>query len=200
MAGSFRARKPRMKTRIAASILSFVAVAFTFSQVASANENKDIKHANSTVQSFLKTDPGLKKFVDSSAGYVVFPSVGKGAVGVGGAHGGGVLFENGEPVGKASLSQVTVGLQLGGQSYSQIIFFQNQDTLNDFKAGNFAFQAQASAVALTAGASASLNYDKGVAVVTATKSGLMYEASIGGQKFGFHPYERQPVRGKSHSH
>jgi lipid-binding SYLF domain-containing protein len=152
------------------------------------------------VQSFVKTDPGLQQFVDKSAGYVVFPSVGKGAVGVGGAHGDGVLFENGEPVGKASLSQVTVGLQLGGQSYSQVIFFENKETLNNFKSGSFAFQAQASAVALSAGASASLNYKNGVAVVTATKSGLMYEASLGGQKFGFHPYERQPVRGKSQSH
>jgi lipid-binding SYLF domain-containing protein len=177
-----------------------VTVAFALSHEAGANEKKDVQHADSTLQSFLKTDPGLQRFVDSSVGYVVFPSVGKGAVGVGGAHGGGVLFENGRPAGRATLSQVTVGLQLGGQSYSQIIFFQDENTLNDFKAGNFAFQAQASAVALTAGASASLNYEHGVAVVTATKSGLMYEASIGGQKFGFHAYERQPVSGKSKSH
>ena len=82
-------------------------------------------------------------------------------------------------------------VQLGGQTYSEIIFFENASTLSEFKKGNFALAAQASAVALSAGAAAAANYENGVAIFTATKTGLMYEASVGGQKFGFHPFGTQ---------
>src|SRR5205823_5108824 len=107
----------------------------------------------------------------------------KGGIGIGGAHGTGVLFERGRPTGKVTLSQVTVGAQLGGQSYSQIIFFETAQDLSRFKSGNFAFAAQASAVALKSGASANAKYSNGVAIFTATKGGLMAEAAVGGQKF-----------------
>jgi lipid-binding SYLF domain-containing protein len=93
-------------------------------------------------------------------------------------------------VGKSSMGQASVGLQLGGQTYSEIIFFENPSTLSDFKNSHFQLDAQATAVAISAGASADANYTRGVAVFTMTKAGLMYEASVGGQKFTFHPFEK----------
>jgi lipid-binding SYLF domain-containing protein len=100
-----------------------------------------------------------------------------------------VLFEKGKAVGKTSLAQVTIGLQLGGQSYSEVVFLETEAALNDFKKGNFALAAQVSAVAAASGAAANAKYASGVAVFTATKAGLMYEASVGGQKFGYEPFD-----------
>ena len=133
-----------------------------------------------------KADPGMQKFFDNAAGYAVFPKVGKGGIGIGGAHGKGLVIVNDKAVGKTSLSQVTVGFQLGGQVYAQFIFFEDEVALGHFQRGNWEMGAQASAVAITAGASADADYDKGVAVFTIAEGGLMYEASIGGQKFKYH--------------
>lgn len=141
-----------------------------------------------TIATFKKKDPGIEKFFSKSVGYAVFPTVGKGAIGIGGARGTGELIVGGKGIGKTTLTQVTVGFQLGGQSYSEIIFFETENTLKGFKNGDFAFAAEVSAVALTAGASANAGYRNGVAVFTAAKGGLMYEASVGGQKFSFKPY------------
>ena len=136
----------------------------------------------------IKTkDPGIQRFFDDSAGYAVFPSVGKGGIVVGGAFGRGLVIVNDRVDGFASLSQATIGLQLGGQKYSQFIFFKDQTALNHFKRGNFEFGAQASAVAITAGASATAAYDSGVAVFTRARGGLMAEASVGGQRFSYEP-------------
>ena len=142
----------------------------------------------STIAAFKEKDPGIAKFFDTAIGYAVFPTVGKGAIGVGGAHGTGELLVGDKAIGKAALNQLTVGFQLGGQAYSEIIFFDQQSTLDGFKHGDFAFAAQATAVALTTGASANAAYRNGVAVFTMPKGGLMYEASIGGQKFSFKAY------------
>jgi lipid-binding SYLF domain-containing protein len=155
---------------------------------ATAGDDTLISSARAVVQTFRKKDANVEKFLTSAAGYAVFPNVIKGGFVVGGAGGDGVLFVGGQPVGKASVGQATVGFQLGGQSFSEIIFFETESTLNDFKSGNFALAAQASAVALSAGAAASANYENGVAIFIATKSGLMYEASVGGQKFGYQPF------------
>jgi lipid-binding SYLF domain-containing protein len=141
-----------------------------------------------TIAEIKAKDPGMGKFFDNAAGYAVFPTVAKGAMGVGGAHGSGEVLVGGKAIGKATLNQVTVGFQLGGQTYSEIIFFENESALNGFKNGDFAFAAQASAVAITTGASANVGYRNGVLVFTMAKGGLMYEASIGGQKFSFKPY------------
>jgi lipid-binding SYLF domain-containing protein len=135
----------------------------------------------------VKSDPGLKKFFDEAAGYAVFPTVGKGAVGVGGAYGRGELYEAGQLAGYCTLTQASIGLALGGQAYTELIFFETQAALDRFKTGNFAFAAQASAVALKSGASANAKYTDGVAVFTMSQAGLMYEASIGGQKFSYKP-------------
>lgn len=140
-----------------------------------------------TIDTMLVRDPDLQRFFDNAYGYAVYPTVGKGAIGIGGAHGKGEVFAKGHRIGRSSVTQLTIGLQLGGQAYSEIIFFKDKDTLEDFKNGNFELSAQASAVAITAGASKDASYDHGVAVFTMTKGGLMYEASIGGQKFSFDP-------------
>jgi lipid-binding SYLF domain-containing protein len=115
----------------------------------------------------------------------VFPRVGKAGIGVGGARGKGLVIEGDKTAGRVTLTQLSIGLQLGAQSYSEFIFFRDQTALDDFKRGNFELGAQVSAVAVTAGASRDANYSKGVAVFTIAEGGLMYEASVGGQKFRF---------------
>ena len=132
-----------------------------------------------------KADPGIEEFFDSAAGYAVIPKVGKGGMGIGGAYGKGLVIAGEKAVGRTSLSQVTVGFQLGGQVYAQFIFFKDQAALETFQRGNFELGAQASAVAVTLGASADADYDKGVAVFTHVGGGLMYEATISGQKFKY---------------
>lgn len=138
-----------------------------------------------TIARFKEGDPGIQGWFKDAHGYAVFPSVGKGGIGIGGARGKGLVYEQGTLVGKVTLTQVTVGLQLGGQSFSEVIFFKDKTAFDDFTRGNYEFDAGVSAVALKTGASADLGYSKGVAVVTATKGGLMYEASVGGQKFDY---------------
>jgi lipid-binding SYLF domain-containing protein len=171
----------------------FVAVAvFLVTGCATAPKTAEGKaELNTKVQnaidSAVKSDLGLKKFFDESAGYAVFPTVGKGAVGVGGAYGRGELYEAGQLEGYCTLTQASIGLALGGQAYTELIFFETQAALDRFKTGNFAFAAQASAVALKSGASANAKYTDGVAVFTMGEAGLMYEASIGGQKFSYKP-------------
>ena len=132
-----------------------------------------------------ETDPGLARWFDEAYAYAVFPRVGKGGIGVGGAYGKGIVIRNDRTVGTTSLSQVTLGFQLGGQVYSQFIMFKDQTAFDHFRRGNFEMGAQASAVAINLGASADASYDGGVAVFTIAEGGLMFEASIGGQKFQY---------------
>lgn len=132
-----------------------------------------------------KADPGMQKFFDGAAGYAVFPNVGKAGIGIGGAHGKGLVIVGDKAVGKTSLSQATIGLQLGGQVYAQFVFFKDDVALGHFQRGNWEMNAQVSAVAVTLGASADADYDKGVAVFTNVGGGLMAEASVGGQKFTY---------------
>jgi lipid-binding SYLF domain-containing protein len=147
--------------------------------------DKLIADAKEARSQFVSTDNLMESLFNSSAGYVIFPNVGKGAIGVGGAAGNGVVFEKGKAVGTAKMKQVSVGFQFGGQVYREVIFFQDQAALNRFKQNKFEFSAQASAVAVTKGASTNVKYRNGVLVFTQEKGGLMYEASIGGQKFSY---------------
>ena len=139
------------------------------------------------IAKFKQKDPGLAKVFASAAGYAVFPTVGKGGIGIGGARGKGWVYGHGRLIGRSTLTQVTIGFQLGGQAYSEVVFFKDQEALDNFKLGHLKLDAQASAIALTARASADLAYRNGVAIVTMAKGGLMYEASVGGQKFSFKP-------------
>ncbi|MEJ2177831.1 MAG: YSC84-related protein [Gammaproteobacteria bacterium] len=131
----------------------------------------------------LEDDPDMQRFFDSAVAWVIIPTVGKGGFGIGGARGKGLLYENGAITAEVTLTQLTFGFQWGGQAYSEFIFFKDDVALADFKRGNYELGAQASAVAVTAGASADANYSGGVAIFTRAKGGLMYEASVGGQKF-----------------
>ena len=130
----------------------------------------------------------LKPYFKEAKGYVVFPNVTKLGFGIGGARGDGEVFVDGKVIGSATLSQFSIGVQLGAQAFRQIIFFQNKKDINRFTDGNFEFGASASAALITEGANASADYSNGVAVMTFSKGGLMYEASIGGQKFSFSRY------------
>lgn len=132
-----------------------------------------------------RADPGIESFFNSAAGYAVYPSVGKGGFVVGGAYGRGLLIINDQVDGYTTMTQATVGLQVGGQKYGLFIFFKDPAAIANFQRGNFEFSAQASAVAITEGASADTSYDKGVAVFTHAAGGLMVEGSIGGQKFTY---------------
>jgi len=150
-----------------------------------SKKNKIIADSQTAKAEFIKKDALMKALFDKAYGYVIFPNVGKGGVGVGGASGNGVVYEHNVMIGMASLSQLSIGLQAGGQAYREVIFFESKKEMDRFKESKFEFSAQASAVAANAGASADAKYANGVMVFTMEKGGLMYEASIGGQKFKF---------------
>jgi len=153
------------------------------------NKNPELTSKTTEAKAaFLKQEEDLKAIFDKSAGYALFPTVAKGGLGVGAARGTGQVFEKDKVTGEATLTQVSVGFQAGGQAYSELIFFEDQTSLDNFRKGNFEFSAQVSAVAATAGASKNAKYEKGVMVFTLAKGGLMYEASVGGQKFKYDPY------------
>lgn len=136
----------------------------------------------------MKTvDPGVEDFMNKGYGYVVFPSIGKGGLIVGGAYGRGEVYEQGNMIGFADVTQANIGLQAGGQTYKEIVVFENADALTRFKSGKLKFSADASAVALKSGAAATAEFQDGVAVITHPNGGLMFEASIGGQSFSFIP-------------
>jgi len=150
-------------------------------------EQKEKAAVEETITKFKGADPSMKVFFEKAYGYVVFPGVGKGGFIIGGGHGDGWVYEKGIHIGRASLTQLTVGAQIGGQSFSEIIFFQDKKTLDDFKKGNWELSAQASAIMVKEGASKDASYDNGVAVFTMPKKGAMVEASVGGQKFKYTP-------------
>ncbi len=142
-------------------LTSFSLLLLLFSGCASSTQHKKEKSTKvaETIANFKKSDPGIKTFFKKAYGYAIFPTVRKGGITFGGAYGKGKVYEKEKLVGYSSLSQFTFGLQLGVQAYSEIIFFKDKDTLDDFKKGNFEFGAQASAVAITSGASANAGPD-----------------------------------------
>lgn len=182
----------------------FAALALLISTFFAAPARADEYQA--TIDVFKKAVES-KGFFGSAYGYAVFPTIGKGGAVIGGAYGKGRVYRRGTYVGNTSMTQLSVGFQLGGQAYSQIVFFQDEAAFKRFTTGKFAFGAEASAVAITAGASAKANttgatatasgteehakavgdYVNGMAVFTVAKGGLMYEASINGQKFNYKP-------------
>jgi lipid-binding SYLF domain-containing protein len=171
--------------------------------VKSIPDEKTQLSVQSTLVDFFSSAP-THPFFANNYGCVVFPTIGKGGIGIGGAHGAGWVFKGNTLAGTAKMTQVTIGLQAGGQAFSQIIFLEDQRAYDKFTSGNFELGAQASAVALSAGANASAStaggaaagsgdtqvktaYTDGLAIFTKAKGGLMYEASVGGQKFKFEP-------------
>jgi len=136
----------------------------------------------------FKKIPKLESFFSTANAYAVFPNIAKAGMFIGGAHGKGEVFQKCKAIGAATLTQLSVGFQLGGQAFSQIIFFKERRDTDRFTQGNFEFGASASAALISEGAATEAPYSDGIAVLTLSKGGLMYEASIGGQKFSFTPY------------
>lgn len=145
--------------------------------------------AQSTLDRFKRQKPGLDKELAGIPAYAVFPSIGKGGLGVGGAYGRGVLYENGQPTGFCDVSQASIGFQAGGQSYAELLMLQDDKAVQRFKTNTAQVGANASAVALTAGAQGNAQFNNGMAIYTLTNGGLMYEAAVNGQRFTYAPQE-----------
>jgi len=174
-----------MKDKIRTTALALTSLIAMLS-VLDAQADEDLRtEAQAALGDFLKKDSTLKSFLTNSAGYAIFPNVGKGGFIVGGARGKGVVYEKSNLIGEATMSQASVGAQVGGQTFAEIIFFETSTALEDFKSEKFEMSAEASAVAAAEGASAAAKYKGGVAVFTLPKKGLMVQASVGGQKFKF---------------
>jgi len=167
------------------AVLSAIAAVSVSTQAAETETENLRNETQQAIASFKKTDSTLTKFFDDSAGYVVFPNVGKGGLVVGGAHGKGLVYEKNNLIGQATMTQASIGAQAGGQTFAEVIFFETPAALEDFKASKMEMSAEVSAVAAKEGASKNANYKDGVAVFTLPKKGLMAQASIGGQKFKF---------------
>ncbi len=169
------------------SFITILLVAALTSTVQAVDHKKLQIDVDAAIEAFKKADSGLKPTFVKAAGYVVFPNVGKGGFIIGGAHGNGHVYEKGKLIGYASLTQVTVGAQVGGQEFSEVIFFETKEALAKFKESGFAMSAQLSAVVAAEGTSKNAKYVDGVMIFTRAKQGLMAEASVGGQKFKFEP-------------
>ena len=152
-----------------------------------SGDDELVREARQTIEEFRRQDPSLSRFFSQAKAYAVYPTVGKAGFWIGGAYGEGVVFSGGKVIGLSDLKQVSLGLQFGGQAYSEIIFFRDQTALDRLKAEKMEFDAQVSAVVADRGAAANADYHHGVAVFTLTKGGLMAEASVGGQSFSFTP-------------
>ncbi len=170
------------------SILVGIVTLFLVSAASAQSDSKKEKivaDSKTAKNEFVKADKQMDKLFANAYGYVIFPNVGKGGLGVGGASGNGAVYEHSQLIGSAKMTQISIGLQAGGQAYREVVFFENKDAMDRFKDDRIEFSAQVSAVAAASGASANAKYVEGVVVFTMQKGGLMYEASVGGQKFKF---------------
>jgi lipid-binding SYLF domain-containing protein len=168
----------------------FIVTAFTLNGCSTEPKSEGAKvdlhnDVNTALDHFKRQDPGLGDLLSKSVGYVMFPGVGKGGAIVGGAYGHGEVYEGNNMIGFADMRQASVGLQLGGQEYTELVVFNTPEAFSKFKLSQLEFGANASAVALKAGASSAAKFVDGVAVFTQQKGGLMFEASLTGQKFTF---------------
>ena len=177
-----------MKSQLTFAVLMFVCIISSNAQIGAWDPELEAK-SQEIISMYQDTNSVFTVYFEEAYGYAVFPTIGKGALGIGGAHGRGVTYEKGTPIGEVKMTQISIGFQWGGQSYSEVIFFKDELALNRFKANNLEFAGQASAIAVSKGASADIAYKDGIAVYTMPKSGLMVEASVGGQKFKFIPKE-----------
>ncbi|MFV1988782.1 MAG: YSC84-related protein [Gemmatimonadota bacterium] len=175
-----------MKRRLPALAAGILLLAIHVGSLRAQEVRDDVTE---TIETFRAGDSGMASWFNGAYGYAVFPNVGKGGFIVGAGHGTGQVFKGDELIGKAEISMLSVGLQIGGQSYSEVIFFENAEVLQRLIDSKLEFGAAVSAVALTSGASADASYRNGVAVFTRAKGGAMAEASMSGQKFDYTAYE-----------
>ena len=166
------------------------AVVWSTSLTAQSEKVKDLmKDAHTAEEMLLERNAGLQDYFDNSAGYVIFPNVGKGGIIIGGASGNGILYEDGRVMGLAHLRKASVGAKAGGQALVEVLFFEDKTELGDFKDGEYELSASASAVIVESGASINTIFEDGVAVFTMPKAGLMADLSIGGQKFSYEKFD-----------
>lgn len=186
----------------------FITITFIMAALIVALSSPALADKYTDTIDIYKKSEAVQPFFENAYGYAVFPTIGKGGLGIGGAYGKGQVYQGDKVTGEVSLVKLSIGWQAGGQAFSEIIFFQDKRAYDEFTSGEFEFDASASAVAITAGAQAKAgtggatagasagpatgkqaktNYHKGMAVFVHTKGGLMYEAAIGGQKFNFKP-------------
>jgi lipid-binding SYLF domain-containing protein len=171
------------------AVLACMLAGLVFSTARAGWDPADEDHAKAGVEFFKKNAPVLDRFFEKAYGYVVFPDVFKGGYFiVGGGHGNGYVYELNTLVGHSSITQFNVGPQLGGQSFSEIIFFKDKAELDNFKKGNYELNAQVEGVVATTGAATTIDYSHGVAVFVLPKAGIMAEATVGGQKFSYRQY------------
>lgn len=169
-----------------ASISTLIMV-FMAGCASTPSDERMIRESRAAIERFVDRDPGLQSWIDQAYAYAIFPEIAKGGLGVGGGFGRGIVFREGRAIGRTTVSQATIGAQIGAQSYSQVIFFQDEAALRVFQRENLEFSAQATAVAASAGRAATTSYERGVAVFIMTRGGLMAEVSVGGQKFRYSP-------------
>lgn len=169
-------------------------VAFTFLAACSTaprtvDDRSDLRtDANSALSLARSGHSSFDSIIRRAPGFAVFPSVGKGGAVVGGAYGRGIVYKNGAQVGYTDLSQATIGIQLGGQTYTEMLVFESVNALDKFRKGNYQFSSQATAVALKSGEGTNAKFEDGVAVFTMDEAGLMFEAAVGGQKFSYQAF------------
>ncbi len=176
-----------MKTlKIITAVCIMLITSVGFSQ---SNDDKRImKDAEMAKKTLLQKNKGLEEYFKNASGYVIFPNVGKGGFIIGAASGNGVLYKNDVAIGMADLKKLNVGLQAGGQSIIEVIFFETDAALEQFKTSEYKFSAEASAVVLEEGASLDADYNDGVVVFAMPKAGLMADVSVGGQKFTYNSF------------
>jgi lipid-binding SYLF domain-containing protein len=179
-----------MKQTIRLSILTALLLASAFPVLTTLADDADLyTEAGRAIKVFERADSGLTNLFNRSAGFAVFPSVGKGGFIFGAEHGNGLVYENGKPIGEATLTEINVGPQAGGEAFYEVIFFETADALANFKQSNFEMSAKVSVAVAAEGASINAKYRNGVIVFTLPKSGLMAQVSVGGQKFKFKAIE-----------
>ncbi len=167
-----------MKTKFTIILIFLIAMSMN-----GYTQENDVSKAKQTIADFKEKNSKITEHFNSAYGYAVFPGIGKGALVVGGAGGKGTVFKGGVATADCKMSQVTIGFQAGGQKYAEVIFFENAEAYERFVGNKFEFAAQTSAIALKAGVSLDAKYRDGIMVFTMAEGGLMYEASVGGQKF-----------------
>ena len=183
-------------------IRSIIITLVTFLAFSSPVMASDVSDDKEAIKILTRSDV-VEKFHKSAYGYAVFPTIGKGGIGIGGAHGTGGVYKSGAKTGDVSMTQISIGFQLGGQAYRQVVYFEDQRAFDEFTSGSFEFSAQAEAIAITSsagaqagteGSSASANeaqaeasYHKGMIIFTMGKGGLMFQAALGGQKYSYTP-------------
>lgn len=176
--------KPLRRTSVLATLL-IVALGANFAVRGDELQTE----AEQAVKAFQQADSGMKKLLEGAAGYVIFPGIGRGGFIIGGERGKGLVYENGKIIGNAKVTEINIGAQVGGETYSELILFETKEALRDFKGSDWEMSAKVNAVVAAEGAASNAKYQQGVAVFTLSKGGLMVQATVGGQKFKFKPVE-----------